>query len=190
MEPVLIPHSSRSDFAQALLGFHPNGISSTLVDFIPSAFRINFALRPPPFLAFFNLSVLSVFMCYARYDEAVHSLVNTEKGEMEIEEREKKRLGKILLSMASANANEVIRWGKEHFTEQDIRLSPNLAVAVSSMKLKAERDSLEVDIKLCDKLKAIELYFKLMGMSGDASDGALYIDYDYVGTKEKANQDE
>ena len=154
-----------------------------------SAFRIpHFALARLPVLH--NLSVLSVFMCYARYDEAVHSLVNTEKGEMEIEEREKKRLGKILLSIASANANEVIRWGKEHFTEQDIRLSPNLAVAVSSMKLKAERDSLEVDIKLCDKLKAIELYFKLMGMSGDASDGALYIDYDYVGTKEKANQDE
>ena len=110
---------------------------------------------------------------------------------MEIEEKEIKRLKKILLSIASANANEIIEWGKNHKGEtQTVRLSPTLAVAVSSMKLKAERDSLEVDIKLHDKLKAIELYFKLMGMTGDASDGALYIDYDYVGTKEKASQDE
>lgn len=72
----------------------------------------------------------------------------------------------------------------------DIRLSRELALAVSSMKLRADKNMLEVDIKLCDKLKAIELYFKLMGMSCDASDGALYIDYDYVGTNEKAGQDE
>lgn len=59
------------------------------------------------------------------------------------------------------------------------------------MKLKAERDSLEVDIKLCDKLKAIELYFKLMGIDNhSASDGALYIDYDYVLPNEKASTNE
>ena len=129
-------------------------------------------------------------MCYAKYDGAVHSLVKNTRGEVEIEEKEIKRLKKILLSIASANANEIIEWGKEHKGEtQNVRLSPTLAVAVSQLKLKAERDTLEVDIKLHDKLKAIELYFKLMSMTGDASDGALYIDYDYVGTKEKANQE-
>ena len=138
-----------------------------------------------------NLSVLSVFMCYAKYDGTVHSPVKIAKGEIEIEEKEIKRLKKILLSIASANANEVIRWGKEHMSgDGDIRLSRELALAVSSMKLRADKNMLEVDIKLCDKLKAIELYFKLMGMSCDASDGALYIDYDYVGTNEKAGQDE
>ena len=45
----LVPSSSRSDFIQVLLGFHPNGISSALVDFIPFAFRINFAFRASHF---------------------------------------------------------------------------------------------------------------------------------------------
>ncbi len=111
-------------------------------------------------------------------------------GDEKIEEKEIKRLKKILLSIASANANEVIRWGREHLgdTDGEIKLKGDLAVAVSSMKLKAERDLLEVDIKLHDKLKAIELYFKLAGVDNhSASDGALYIDYDYVKPDEKAN---
>lgn len=68
------------------------------------------------------------------------------------------------------------------------KMSKDLSRAISSVKIKSSSDSLEAELKLHDKLKAIELYFKLEQSEGtEASDGTLYIDYDYKSAK---NSDE
>lgn len=101
-----------------------------------------------------------------------------------IEKDVTKKLESILLRIASADANEVLKWGKEQIARGDskIKMSKNMACAVSSIKMKANGDGIDCDIKFFDKLKAIELYFKLLGIdnSGENSD-AIYIDYDYKG---------
>lgn len=62
-----------------------------------------------------------------------------------------------------------------------IKLSKSLSRAVSSIKMKATRDGIDLDLKLLDKLKAIELYFKLCEDSGTGGgDGALNISYSYT----------
>ena len=63
----LVPSSSRSDFIQVLLGFHPNGISSALVDFIPFAFRINFAFRASHFTLKKARLCVELFVILANY---------------------------------------------------------------------------------------------------------------------------
>ncbi len=94
------------------------------------------------------------------------------------------------MSIASADANEVVGWGRDAVLSQGdkIRLSKNMARAVSSIKMKATRDGIDLELKLLDKLKAIELYFKLCGedVSGDAQD-TLNICYSYVSASSKDN---
>ena len=103
------------------------------------------------------------------------------RGSEEIEKESISELKEILLSIARADANEILRWSEKREQGAHRKLSKDLSVALSSMKLKSTDTALEVDIKLHDKLKAIELYFKLLESEGaDASDGALYIDYDYL----------
>ena len=106
---------------------------------------------------------------------------NKPRGSDEIENESISELKEILLSIARADANEILKWSEKREQGAHRKLSKDLSVALSSMKLKSTDTALEVDIKLHDKLKAIELYFKLLESEGaDASDGALYIDYDYL----------
>lgn len=96
----------------------------------------------------------------------------------------------ILLDIASADANEVLRWGKEQVQggKSEIKMSTPLSRAVSSIKMKASSDGIDCEVKLLDKLKAIELYFKLCSDNGGgASDGTLYIDYDYRSSEMKVD---
>ncbi len=59
-------------------------------------------------------------------------------------------------------------------------MSKELSLAVSSLKMKATDSSLDCEVKLVDKLKAIELYMRLCGLDTGTTDGTLYIDYDYT----------
>lgn len=59
--------------------------------------------------------------------------------------------------------------------------------AISSIKMKSTKDTFDCELKFYDKLKAIELYFKLEDSSeANASDGTLYIDYDYVSVEDES----
>ena len=101
----------------------------------------------------------------------------------EIDEKTKEKLKQILLSIACADANEPLGWGRDAVMEQGdrIRLSKNLSRAVSSIKMKATRDGIELDLKLLDKLKAIELYFKLCQSEGvSEGDSSISICYAYT----------
>lgn len=107
-----------------------------------------------------------------------------EWGNAEIKKNATKRLKEILLSIACAEANEALRWARDRDGDVLPEMSEELSRAVSSIKIKSNADSLEAELKLYDKLKAIELYFKLSEEeSKEASDGALYIDYDYKSAK-------
>ena len=103
----------------------------------------------------------------------------------EIERDEVEQLKQILLSIARADASEALLWSaKQARGESDAELSAELSRSVSSLKVKQVKDGLECELKLYDKLKAIELYFKLCGIGDTATDGALYIDYDYTSPDE------
>lgn len=101
-----------------------------------------------------------------------------------IGERSKERLKKILLSIACQDANEVIKFTREQLSTGQARLKRSVALAVSSMKIKSSGDSVDCEVKFYDKLKAIELYFKLCGIAEGATDGTLYIDYGYISPEE------
>ncbi len=77
----------------------------------------------------------------------------------------------------------MISWGRDVVLAQGnkIKLSRDLSRAVASIKMKATRDSLDLDLKLLDKLKAIELYFKLCDEGeGGSGELPLSISYSYV----------
>lgn len=111
---------------------------------------------------------------------------------MKIDEKTKQRLKKILVDIACADANEVIRWGKEQIIsgKGEIRLSKRLSRAVSSIKMKASDSGIDVDLKLLDRLKAIELYFKLCGVGESEGAEGIYVSYDYLGTDKGDGDDE
>ncbi len=107
---------------------------------------------------------------------------------IKIEEKAKERLKKVLLSIASQDANEVLKWTSEQIATGKAKMSKKTAQSISSMKIKASKDALDCEVKFHDKLKAIELYFKLCGIDTSVTDGALYIDYGYISPN--LNEDE
>ncbi|MBO5374630.1 MAG: hypothetical protein J6A54_04195 [Clostridia bacterium] len=92
------------------------------------------------------------------------------------------------MSIASAEASDVIKWARASVGKRMPKMSDDLSRAVASIKVKANGESVDCEVKLLDKLKAIELYFKLCGVDTDTTDGTLYIDYDYISPTER-NED-
>ncbi|MBQ8163582.1 MAG: hypothetical protein IJZ93_04365 [Clostridia bacterium] len=104
------------------------------------------------------------------------------KGGERIDERTVKKLKKILLKIASADAGELLEWCKRASGEngESVKMSSELALCVSSIKMKSSNGNTEYEIKLVDKLKAIELLSKLLGYPAQSEEGgALTINYDY-----------
>ena len=143
------------------------------------------------------MSVLSVFICYdgitgtGSCEKEPYAVCADRRGQelneevRVIERDEVEQLKQILLSIARADASEALLWSaKQARGESDAVLSAELSRSVSSLKVKQVKDGLECELKLYDKLKAIELYFKLCGIGDTATDGALYIDYDYTSPDE------
>ena len=107
------------------------------------------------------------------------------KGVVIIDEQIREQLKEILIQIASAEASEVLKWGKDTLSKGTrVKMSKEMSRAVSSIKLKASGDTLDLDIKLLDKLKAIELYFKLCEDStqGQSEEG-IQISYDYISSE-------
>lgn len=132
-----------------------------------------------------KLSVLSVFICYdgdTGSDGCTRSFpVRAFAREVRVIERDEVgQLKQILLSIARAKGSEAIEWGKSQAKGQKCDISEDLSYAISSLKSKDTKDGCEYELKLYDRLKAIELYCKLCGIGDTATDGALYIDYDYT----------
>lgn len=86
------------------------------------------------------------------------------------------------MSIASEDANEVMSFTRQQLTTGKAKMKKSVALAISSMKIKSSGNSIDCEVKFYDKLKAIELYFKLCGIGEVATDGALYIDYGYTST--------
>ncbi|MBO5212525.1 MAG: hypothetical protein J6B60_03195 [Clostridia bacterium] len=102
-------------------------------------------------------------------------------GGRRIDERTVKKLKRILLKIASSNANDLLEWCKSasQGEQNATAMSDELALSVSSIKMKSSNGNLEYEIKLVDKLKAIELLSKLLGISEESEGGELTINYDY-----------
>ena len=110
----------------------------------------------------------------------------SERGNAEIGKNATKQLKEILLSIARADAREALSWAqsKECQNGELPLMSDDLSRAISSIKIKSASGTLDAELKLYDKLKAIELYFKLEEAEAtEASDGTLYINYDYKSAK-------
>ena len=107
------------------------------------------------------------------------------KGGDRIDERIKKQLTKILLKIIKADANEVLMWSKGAMLSEDNRMGKDIALSVSSIKIKQSGGTLDLDIKLIDKLKAIELLLKLYGDDAYSGEGGgdICISYDYRSAK-------
>ena len=101
-----------------------------------------------------------------------------------IEKGEVEELKEILLSIARAKGSEAIEWSAKTARGERAEISAELSCAISSLKAKPGKDGCEYELKLLDKLKAIELLVKLCGVGNDTTDGALYIDYDYTSIEE------
>ena len=82
----------------------------------------------------------------------------------------------------------MLKWTKASLDKGKPKMSDDLSRAVASIKVKASGDSIDCEVKLLDKLKAIELYFKLCGVDTATTDGTLYIDYDYISPTDR-NED-
>ncbi len=103
-----------------------------------------------------------------------------------IDEKTKEKLKRILVSIAVADASEAIEIARGG-ANGEIRMSKDLSRAISSMRVKSDKGSVDIDIKLLDKLKAIELYFKLCEDTGEGgtSDSCLLVEYDYTSPKDR-----
>lgn len=109
-----------------------------------------------------------------------------------MDEEVKERLKGILIGIACAEGNEVLKWGREQVIKgkSKIKMSADMSKAVSSIKMKAGADGIDVDVKLLDKLKAIELYFKICGISTSEGADELHISYDYISPAKEDKDDE
>ena len=105
-----------------------------------------------------------------------------------IDEKTKEKLKRILVSIAVADASEAIEIARVGASGTgEIKMSKDLSRAISSMRVKSDKGSVDIDIKLLDKLKAIELYFKLCEDTGEggASDSCLLVEYGYTSPKDR-----
>ena len=62
-------------------------------------------------------------------------------------------------------------------------MDKDLAISISSIKIKQSGATLDADIKLTDKLKAIELLLKMQNGENSTEGGDLSIFYDYQSAK-------
>ena len=99
-----------------------------------------------------------------------------------IDEKTKEKLKRILISIAVADASEAIAIAQSGANGNGIKMSKNLSRAISSMRVKSDKGSVDIDLKLLDKLKAIELYFKLCDETGgsEGGDNSLFVEYGYT----------
>jgi hypothetical protein len=86
------------------------------------------------------------------------------------------------LKIIKADAGEAFLWC-QNLKNGDFRMDKDLAISISSIKIKQSGATLDADIKLTDKLKAIELLIKLQNGENFTEGGDLSIFYDYQSAK-------